>query len=352
MSIQIHPSHQSRMRSKIATAQALQAVGADRMLGMLGRLFGSSLTIFAYHRVVDIGNEAAFNSDLELVSASCAEFEAQMSFVKENFKPITFAHLLACQDAGEPPPNGSAIVTFDDGFRDNYTYAFPILKKLEVPATIFLTTGYIDRQEPFWFEYLSNILLTTKRSLNLQKGLVLSETACCEERRHVLDQMLRHLKRVPNEERLSFISNLVQQAGFGREQAYPEDRLPLMWDHVREMSAGGIEFGSHTVNHPVLSQMDDVSVRSELFDSKRRIEEIVGKPVQVLSYPVGGSEAFDLRIRKIAMEAGYRLGVGYASGGNQLGRCDTFALRRIRVERYVPISLFRAMSVLPGIFAR
>lgn len=346
----IPPVYQSRWRTKLVTAEALQHTGLRRVLRMIARRPRQSLTILAYHRVVAIGDERAFDSDLELVSASPEQFDAQMAFIAREFTPITFATLLECIDAGRSPPDNAAIVTFDDGFGDNYLHAFPILKHHRVPATIFLSTGYLDRQEPYWFESLARMILTSNRPLALHDGLVLDTTLPLHRRRATVEQVLRYLKRIPDDARLKFIERLESEAGSGVAHT-PVDRLPMTWPQVLEMAAAGIEFGSHTVDHPVLAQLDDAAVRRELRDSKLRIEQVLGKPAPILSYPVGGAEAFDQRIRGIALEAGYRMAVSYAPGGNTWPASDLFCLRRLRIERYVPSSLFKAMASFPAVFS-
>jgi peptidoglycan/xylan/chitin deacetylase (PgdA/CDA1 family) len=108
------------------------------------------------------------------------------------------------------------------------------------------------------------------------------------------------------------------------------------------MAAAGIEFGSHTVDHPVLAHMSEADIRSELVESKRRIEQELGSEVISLSYPVGGSNAFDDRVRRIAAAVGYRCAVSYESGTNSFRNCDWFALRRAHVERYTTMHRFKA----------
>lgn len=339
------------LAKRVGAARVLSALGVLGAAGLVAARSRDRVTIFAYHRVLDIPDDARFKSDPELVSASVDGFRAQMTFVRENFTPITFAKLLACKEAGEAPPPGSAIVTFDDGFADNYHEAFPILAGLQMPATIFVSTGVIDKQQRFWFEAVARRLVLAREDVTLPTGRMLPAAASLAERRQQLKLVLRHLKQLPDPQRCAAVDRLLAPARSLPDFTAPAEDMPLTWDQVREMARGGIEFGSHTVTHPVLAQVDDAAMRAELFDSKARIEAETGRKVEVLSYPVGGAEAFDDRVRRVAREAGYRAAVAYLPGGNPMATCDWFALRRIRVERYVPIGLFRAMSILPRLFA-
>jgi peptidoglycan/xylan/chitin deacetylase (PgdA/CDA1 family) len=116
------------------------------------------------------------------------------------------------------------------------------------------------------------------------------------------------------------------------------------------MSAAGIEIGSHTVSHPILSMLDDASLTRELVDSRHTLEHELGKPVSVLAYPVGGAQEFNDKVVEVAQATGYRLGVSYMQGVNRLGGLDPFRLRRQHVERYTTAPYFSAQLSLPELF--
>jgi peptidoglycan/xylan/chitin deacetylase (PgdA/CDA1 family) len=116
------------------------------------------------------------------------------------------------------------------------------------------------------------------------------------------------------------------------------------------MSANNIEFGSHSVTHPVLSKVPPEKLTFEVQHSRQRIEFELQKPVQVIAYPVGGIEAFDQNVRTAVLNAGYRLGVSYIPGIQRPNQWDSLALRRVHVERYVNNNFFKAMLSAPEIF--
>ncbi len=334
-------------------ARVLDGVGAVRALSAVRPRFSRMVTILAYHRVLDVPDEDRFPFDLELVSASVAAFERQMAFLKAHYTPITFATLLGHLDRGEAPPRGSAIVTFDDGFVDNYSHAFPVLRRLGIPATIFLATGYLDRGETFWYERLSHAVMTTRAtSVRVPGAQAHAIGPDARSRRRVIPALLRWLKRAADEERRQVLADLLRQLAPEVDCDADPRSGPMTWDQVREMSRAGIEFGSHSVDHPVLSKVDGTRLAVELEASKARIEAELGKAVQVIAYPVGGEEAFDERVRTAVRAAGYRFGVSYIAGVDSPARWDPLALRRLPVERYVSDSWFRATLALPEVFAR
>lgn len=339
------------MRKKEYLARAMAVTGLHGLCSALRALNPDELPILAYHRVCDIGDENAFPFDPDLVSASRSAFAWQMNYLKQRYNPISFRTWLNALDGKETLPPRPVIVTFDDGYDDNYFNAFPILKSLGMPATIFVSTGYIGSEKPFWFDLVAcmahcapNGCLTVEE-LNLD--LALSDAA---SRRIAAASLVSALKRVHNNKRLMILERLEKQyAGFMKSVDFRLSR-PLSWDQIREMSEAGIEFGSHTVSHPILSRLDDAELRRELVESRSCLEQRLGRPATVLAYPVGGFDEFNEKVVQAAIAAGYGLGVSYVPGVNRPGDMDRFRLRRQHVERYTSNAYFSGLLSLPEIF--
>lgn len=338
---------------KAAVARAMSSAGLPPVLTRLRGLREDEITILAYHRVLDIADEDGFPFDPELVSASIADFRWQMEYVRKLYTPITFARLLEGLDGNRALPPRPILITFDDGFDDNYRHAFPVLKSLGMPATIFISTGYIGQTRTFWFDwlyYLCNRAAVMNRGVRLgDREFVMSADPGC--RHEEIAAIFSHVKRLPDEALRESLAALEKEldAGFP-DGGYAESR-PLDWEQVREMARGGIEFGSHTVTHPILANLGDASLRDELAQSKSRIEQETGQPVSVICYPVGMEFAFNEKVVAMANATGYRLGVSYLPGVNNIKRLARFRLRRLHVERYVDRAEFRAMLALPELFA-
>lgn len=322
------------------------------MLSRLRSLCIRDLPILAYHRVWDIDDEDQFPYDVELVSASLADFAWQMAHVAEHFTPITFATLERILDGSTPAPRRPLLITFDDGFEDNYQHAFPILRALNIPATIFLSTDYIGSSRTYWFDAVAHWLLTTDaQCVELPGSEQRLELTNVASRRAAIAEFLERLKRIPNDQRLLALHALARQTGGQLDMTAASQSSPMNWRQVREMSAAGIEFGSHTVSHPILSNLDDEVLRWELSASKRVIEEQTGQRVTTLSYPVGYSFAFNDQVCATARDVGYRFATSYISGSNSLPSLDPFRLRRLHVERTTPRDLFATMLQFPELLA-
>ncbi len=309
------------------------------------------LTILAYHRILDMGPEDAYFADPELVSASCAEFLRQMEYLRTYWNPVPLSEAVEHLIHGSELAPRSVAITFDDGHIDNYTNAFPVLKKLGIPATIFLSTGYIGGRRAFWFDRVATLIC------NAPAGNHHIDMPACElhlgdirTRREATHSVLAGLKKLPDPERVAAMV-LLEDRFAGHVPALPETQgCALDWDQIREMSRCGIAFGSHTVSHPVLSMLSEESIRFELLESRRTIEAETGRESDLLAYPVGKPYAFDQRVVAIARQCGYRAALAYVDGINQPGDCDLFALGRTNVERYYPHSMFVCRMELPQVF--
>ena len=185
---------------------------AGRVLSPISRIRAAcraDIPILTYHRVWDVDDEDKFQFDIELISASTADFRWQMEYVRQNFDPITCGTLLQILDGDTPSPPRPIIITFDDGFDDNFQNAFPILNVSDVPATMFLSTGYIGGEKTFWYDRLAQLILQAPAHNLTIKGLagpvqLKGNTAF---RRKVLRSVVSEMKTMPNAQRLSVLSS-------------------------------------------------------------------------------------------------------------------------------------------------
>ncbi len=314
------------------------------------------LMVLAYHRVVDMGDEDRFLQDPELVSATVGDFERQMRFVRDHCHPLTLAEVIKHLDKRTPLPPRSVAITFDDGHIDNHTHAFPVLRELGLSACIFLSTDYIGSKHMFWFDRVAFLINAAPSGQWWLGGcdVVLDETRA--SRRQAAGQLLRALKRVPNQERLDVLNQLENAFAEHVQPGTEPQRSAMDWDEVREMHKAGIEFGSHTCSHPILTQLDDVGLRLELTQSRRVLERELGCSVDTIAYPVGKVGAFDEQVIAASEAAGYRLGLSYESGVNLLhpkGQAaeHLYGLKRLAVERYTSFAFFKSMLAFPALLS-
>jgi peptidoglycan/xylan/chitin deacetylase (PgdA/CDA1 family) len=277
-------------------------------LNKLG-IFQNNFHILAYHMISDAPN-GFFPEE------SMHNFAEQVEYLKNNYDVISLEEIVERISAGRSIRRCAAI-TFDDGFRDNYEKAFPVLKKCRIPATIFLTTGFIEKGAVPWFIELRHLFMCAAKSrfeINLGEQEVSFPLEGFLEKRAASDKLMRYLQACPNEERLSILRSLPFLLGV--ESPKELQSLMLTWDQIREMSQNGIHFGAHTITHPILSQVSLDVMRSEIKGSKTAIEEKVGRDVKAFAYPFGRKEHYPKSAPKVLKELGFTCAVTTELGAN------------------------------------
>jgi peptidoglycan/xylan/chitin deacetylase (PgdA/CDA1 family) len=333
------------MSKREILARMLEASGLSRC-SEATRIGRGHLTVLAYHRVLDIDSET-YPYDEDIVSVSIDEFDWQMRYVKAHFDVVTFADFHAATKQGQLPER-PLIVTFDDGYRDNCTHAFPVLRLHDLPATVYLTTGLIGSSAVFWFEKIAFWIKRSERS-SFRFGIKDPvEVHLGAQRREALETVQSALKLADEQEHAQLMGQLEEQIGQPLEERHLVE--VLSWDEVSDMHRGGIEFGSHSVSHLNLAKISGEYLTAELQDSKRAIESKLGCGVLTVSYPIGMPWAYSGDVCAKARHAGFEFGVSYVDGTNALGALDPFGLKRMHVERDTDRALFRARLAFPSIF--
>lgn len=310
----------------------------------------AALRILAYHRIVAAPWDD-FSFDEQIISAKPEEFEAQMRFVAKNFDVVSFSDLEACDLAGKAWPKRALIVSFDDGYRDNYTLAWPILRAFVIPATIFLATAHIGAQKLFWWDAIAFCFKRSElQSVALPElGAAPFPLQTTAQKRAAIDAALVYSKAVCDVERRDFVRALPArlEAKLDEETARG---MHLSWDEVREMARGGIEFGGHTVTHPILSRVESQQLQFETATCKSDIETETGQKVLAFAYPAGTRQRRDEAARARVQACGYRFAVAYDQGVEPAP--DRFEMPRLHVDRDQSLALFRANLLFPGLMLR
>ncbi len=310
------------------------------------------LRVLAYHRVLEASEPDGFSFDPELISASADAFGQQMAHLKAHFVPMRFEEVVDLVGQGKPLPDGATLVTFDDGYDDNYRIAFPILRDLGMSAMFFVSTGHIDSGRPYAYDWLVHMLCSAPAGARVdvpELGIDWTlEDAIADRRRQAADLLYR-VKLLGDEAQAALVSRLEAVWGIRREVGHPDCR-PMTWDQLREMQRGGMEIGSHGVDHRMLAKLSPAAMVAEVRDSKQAIERELGVPARVISYPVGGPDAFNDETVGAVRAAGFQLGCSYVAGVGRLNPRTRFALPRLPVERHMDMPWFQAMMAMPELF--
>jgi len=330
-------------------ARSLKACGLQQLTSKLHDQLRPGVRVLAYHRILDV-DESSYPFDSELISATKEDFNFQMAYLNQHYSVISFSELSWSLSKGLPPADNSVVVTFDDGFSDNYHHAFPILKEHSIPATFFVSTDYVGSERTFWFE---EVAYCVKRQMNYAASVSIGQKSFSippldkSGKERVLAEILLELKAASNQERLKFVDQI--KSAVGVSTINDELSRPLNWSQIREIVAGGCEIGSHTITHPILAQQQTEQAKHEIEASKEVIERETKKACRVLSYPVGNKASYNSQVIEMVKAAGYDFACSYLPGFNASETLteNAYELKRIHVERDVDRDLFISKLALP-----
>ena len=245
----------------------LRAIISLSLYGLIGR---KRVRILIYHKVCDLPPNKYHDH-----AVPPASFARQMEYLFRNkYNVITLEEFVEYKERKAKPPPKSVIITFDDGYMENYLNALPVLERYNFKATFFITSDYIDSEEPFrWLDWDEQLLSQFRENKS--------------------------------------------------------DWLPLSRQMLLDISERGYSVGSHTKSHPDLTQVEESVAVEELKGSKQRLEEILAKPVTSFSYPFG--EELNERVKDLVKAAGYKVAVRAMGTGSTLDS-DFFELGRMPIE--------------------
>lgn len=315
---------------------------ARRLAGTIARWQG--IVGLNYHRIGD-GRRTVF--DRGLYSATAGDFDTQVRWLKTNFDVIAPRDI----DYVVRVKRGRHIlITFDDGYADNYEHAFPILESHGVRAAFFIATGFIDEPHLPWWDEIAWMVRTSKRSGVEMPGYLTAPVSFDEpEREQAVRALLRAYKKLPDDRTTEFLNAAGRATDTGRP---PNDVVDLAsfwmtWDMIREMHAAGMTIGGHTASHPVLSRLSREEQANEIATCERRLKEELGIPMQTFAYPVGSRDAFNSDSRACLRERGVISAFSYYGGIRPLSDWDDYDIRRMAIEQDTTFDEFRAMVMFP-----
>ncbi len=268
-------------------------------------------------------------------SISTEDLEIHLRYIRESFNPIRLDTLLGMLVAGETPPPRSVVLTVDDGYRDFLEVAYPVLRRYEVPATVFVVSQFMRGDFWLWFDRLRFVFENAAAqdfSVIGPDGPVRLKLDSPESRSSAWDRVMTRCLRLAPAERAAYVAACEAAAGMQVPERPSGKFAPLSRADIEEMDPRIIEIGSHTRTHPILSGCTDAEVIDEIAGSKAEIEAALGRRVATFCYPNGLSEDFDPRSERAVDAAGY-LGAVTAFGGLVCKRANRLALPRMSAYR-------------------
>jgi peptidoglycan/xylan/chitin deacetylase (PgdA/CDA1 family) len=311
--------------------------------------------ILMYHRIAD---EPV---DPWGLAVSPARFEEQLQVLRRTRYPLPLTDFVRHLQAGTLPPHAVAL-TLDDGYADNFLVGKPRLAAADVPATVFLITGFLDCPDELWWDELARLILLERgpRSLELvvrdmpmkfdfDMELPSRETDTWRassppvtQRQHAFAAIWEALRPLEHQERRALMAEL-RSMFRGRKPAATSSRT-MTSDEVRQLASSGIvTIGAHTVTHPPLTHLKSELRRCEIKESKVTSEALIGAQVTGFAYPYGD---FDHQVRSAVEGAGFAFACSTRQGPAVTS--DVLTLPRIQINDWDGEAFDRKLRSLAG----
>jgi peptidoglycan/xylan/chitin deacetylase (PgdA/CDA1 family) len=279
----------------------------------------NNVQILAYHRVNDDNNPF-------FPAITVKSFEKQMEYLAATHNILHLEEAidrLVCKDV----PDNAIVVTFDDGYKDNYTNAFPVLRRLSIPAIIFLTVQSIGIGRYIWHDILFHAFWETQVEEiegfgDISQKISLKTAA---QKAEATQKIAFFLKTLDNAQKKIFLKQLLDLLKISKENM--DKDLMLTWENIGEMGKSDIAFGSHTLSHPIMTKIGEKEAWAEINESRKIIERKTKRKIFAFAYPNGKMEDFNEETKKLLKAAGYKCAVTTMSGNNNHDQC-LFELKR------------------------
>lgn len=275
--------------------------------------------VLTYHRFSERDGSAA---------TSARGFCKQLDYLKAHYEIVPLAFLAARLANNQPLPTGVAAITIDDGYEDAYEIAFPILREHQATATLFVVTDFLDRKAWMWPDKLRYLMAHAPCEAfdvtihGRAHAATLNGSASRVEAANCVNATL---KTLANGEKEATIARLADALGVELPDAPPDEFRAMTWEQARAMDAAGIEIASHTLTHPILTNVSAEQLRVELNESRARLEAELARKVETFCYPNGD---YNRAVVREVERAGYKAAVTVEHGLND-ERANPLLLKRI-----------------------
>lgn len=341
-------------RTRAGIAWAMNVCGLLPLYA-IARMRGRAVVLM-YHRVLS-KDEALPWEALPGMTVEAKTFARHLRLLSRYARPVSLSRFIHYLEHGAPFPDRTCLVTFDDGWRDNFTNAFPILQETAIPAVVFLTTDFIGSARRFWQQELSRLIAVaherycanTGFSEGTMKHIYMTELrrvlkksqACLQDR---IADFLKAQKKQPlaeTQELIDALSKLLPEA-----QTRESKSVFLNWDDVKIMASHGIAFGSHGKSHALLTVLEPDQAEREICESKQILERTLGQNIEAFSYPNGNwSRQLTLAVRRHGYRAAFGTEPGFVRPGS-----DLYRIRRINIHQDMTETLPLFLARVTGLW--
>jgi len=262
--------------------------------------------------------------------------EAQCQHIRRYYNPVSMDQVADWLAGIALLPERAVAVTVDDGYRDFLEVAWPVFARYEIPAMVYVVSGFASGDCWLWWDLLAEHLLqSAARRIRLPylAGQPEWEAASTPlKRRQVAERLAYALMKVPDDLRRAYIKALPAATGIQLPVNPPPAYAGMNWQEICGLAEAGAHFGAHTRTHPILSRLSgEAEQQKEMAASRDELAGVLGRPVRHFCYPVGGLDEFNSASVAAAKNTGFATATTTVRGLNDRSS-DPFQLNRLGVE--------------------
>lgn len=283
------------------------------------------ILILTYHR---------FGKEQHPHKISAAEFKAHLEYLRKNQNVLSLNEVVKCLQDGKQTPPKTVVITIDDGYRDAYEIAFPLLKKYDMPAVIYAVTDFLDGKCWLWTDLMRYILRRTEKNkieIAFENDRIEEPLRGDLQRLEIAASVNSHLKKMPDNLKKEKIAEIAAMLEVEIPEQPVAEFAPFNWEQAREMEAENVCVESHTVSHPILKNIAAGELDFELKNSKKRLEQMLEREVEHFCYPNG---SLNKTVENAVKNADYKSAVTTVYGFNNKN-ADDFLLKRIGAPKEI-----------------
>lgn len=291
------------------------------------------LRVLTYHRVANLQDSPNLNP--QIISATPANFAKQMRFVAGRYNVVSMPQVLDVIARKECLPRQSVLITFDDAYYDFGEIAWPVLKALNLPATVFVPTAYPDQPErAFWWDRLYRAFMNTSRIELRSTPIGILPLGDAKMRQESLKRLQIYIKSIRHREAMALVDEICEKL----DSEPLAHKSVLSWNELRQLAKEGVTLCAHTQTHPLMTQLSAEEVRQEVTGSQGDLQREIGATLPIFCYPGGGH---DDTVVNVLREEGFTLAFTTLKGQNDLRTADPLRLRRTNMTRRASLPIFR-----------
>ena len=306
-----------------------------------------SLIVINYHRV---GSPDATPFDSGVYTVTPQQLAEHADFLANHYDIVDLEGAIRAISARQSPRRGAVLITFDDGYRDNYDLALPILAGRGIPATFFLVSSFVGSSTLPWWDSVAYVIKHARRQhFTLKYPAATTVDLAAEPVSAAVRRVLYMYRTAPEMEHERFMAELEQACDQSRPVA--ADRQFLDWDEAAKLVAGGMTIGSHSHTHRLMGRLPVSEQLDEAVLSRQIIAAHLGAEPKSYAYPVGRLTAFTPASMDAVRRAGYQIAFSFCGGVNRAGQ-HAFDLRRLDAGVTPDIDSFRARLAVASSLGR